>query len=322
MPDLANRTDQAGKEELIRVDAQTGSFRVFQNEPDQLNKILARRQIQRETNIALLVQILFVILVPSASAVFSFQYIEFKPLAALIGIAVAVIDICVIDRIIKKRTAESARLQEEFDCALFRLPWNSVISGAKIDIRRVTKKAKAAQLRGSTGSARNWYPASLEQLPFSLGRLAAQRLNMSYDYRLRSQYKTVLAFIAAIPVAIVCFSVFQEQSTLQTVVLGALVPITPVFNWCVREGFRQHDALVRLRYTKAIAEDYWESLTSDRAEKADDDQDRSRRLQDASFIRRSTSPIVFGLLYWIQRSSLERRMLSEADVMVLEGAIG
>lgn len=290
-----------------------------QHEPEQLRYLLARRQVQAETTRLLFLQLMLVIALPASLAVLSFYWPDCRPGASLVALIIGLADIVWIDRIQKAKLAESAKLQEAFDCQVFGLEWNAFIAGAPLADTFINSKAAAYASNDRAETVTGWYPERLSGLPPYLGRIAAQMLNMLYDEWLRTHYRVLVGLMVVLILGPLAFLATVEGVSLTTLLLGVLVPTAPLINWCVREVFRQHDALKRLRTTRALNEALWEqamvgSLPAARAEAA------ARHTQDVSYIRRSTSPAVFEHLYWIRRYSLERRMSALADTMIQTAA--
>lgn len=301
-------------------DAKEGSFGRIQNDPRYLRYLLARRQVQVEITRLLFTQLMVVIALPAGLAVISFYWPSWKPGTSLVALIIALVDILCIDRMQKASLAKSAKLQEAFDCQVFELEWNIFIAGKPLADTFIDSKAAGYACNARAGTVKNWYPERLSELPPSLGRIAAQTLNMLYDEWLRTHYRVLVGLPVILILGLLIFFAAVEDVNLTALLLGVLVPTAPLINWCSREVFRQHDALTRLRTTRALNEALWEqALVGDLpAMKADTE---ARHTQDVSYIRRSTSPAIFEHLYWIRRSSLERRMSERADSMIQMAAI-
>lgn len=291
------------------------AFTRIQNEPMQIEILQARRCVQEQGTVLLLMQIALVVLLPSCLAVISFLWVNAKPAAALISLLAAAIDVLVLDRMQKQRLVISAKLQEGFDCYVFELPWNAYVAGDPVDSDTRSKLAKNFRRSEGNGSIHSWYPASLSALPLEVARLAAQRLNQEYDARVRSYYKVCLLAVGAVLLISCSLAAYEGQPTLSSLILGVMVPLVPIANWCAREFFRQHDATRRLGAVRSITEGDWRKVLEGNLA-GDAARDRSRRIQDASYIRRSTAPMIFQKLYWGRRALLERQMQASAEGMV------
>lgn len=291
------------------------SFSIVQNEPDKLELLLARRQVQKEATTILSLQIALVILGPAILGFVAFIMPTIKPQTALYSIVIAVIDIFIFDRMQKKRLALGARLQEEFDCLVFGFAWDKFIAGSKIDRRIIARKGIAYERKHGNTSVLGWYSADLAILPGKLAVLAAQRLNLEYDYAVRSPYKNGLIIIALL-VMILCAGCFFETSiNISSLILGLLVPIGPIVNWCSREFFRQHDAISKLQTVQKEAANLWDAVVSKKAPIEVLDFE-TKLIQAANFIRRSNAPMVFEKIYWLRRGRLEKAMQTSAQIMI------
>lgn len=291
------------------------TFGEAQNEPAQLRYILARRQVQSETTRLLIFQVMMVVVIPVGLAMLSFYVPCWKPYTALVALVIALTDIVLIDRVQKAWLAKSAKLQEAFDCRIFRLSWNAFVAGAQPADSFVASKAAAYERTGREHTALGWYPERLSVLPSHLGRIAAQTVNMLYDEWLRTHYRILVGLAVVLVLMLIMLLAGFEHLNLTTVLLGVLVPTAPLINWCAREVFRQHDALKRLRATRLLNEELWDSALAGRVSSTEAEVE-ARHVQDVSYIRRSTSPAIFEHLYWVRRHKLELRMNAKADEMV------
>ncbi len=291
------------------------TFGEAQNEPAQLRYILARRQVQAETTRLLVLQVVMVVVVPVGLAMLSFYVPCWKPYTALVALVIALADIVLIDRVQKAWLAKSAKLQEAFDCRIFRLPWNAFVAGAHPTDAFVASNAAAYERTGREHTALGWYPERLSVLPNHLGRIAAQTVNMLYDEWLRTHYRVLVGLAVAVVLTLIMLLAGIEHWNLTTVLLGVLVPTAPLINWCAREVFRQHDALKRLRATRLLNEELWDRASAGGVSSTEAEVE-ARHVQDVSYIRRSTSPAIFEHLYWFRRHELELRMNAKADEMI------
>jgi len=293
------------------------AFTVVQNELAQLELLLARRKIQRESSLLLSCQILGVVLLPVGIALWSFIYPDLKPVGSILALLMGALDIFVLDRKQKGRLIKSAKLQEQFDCNVFQLPWNEYVAGEPLTHEFVDRKQGDYIRKKPIESVLSWYPEIFGTLPLWLGRLAAQQVNMNYDQKVRKSYRLLLVGVVAFIAVMFILSASLGQMTMPALLLGVFVPVAPIINWCAREVFRQHDALTKLRATSNLAKNAWiEAITGKISPETASTV--SREIQNSSFARRSASPAVFERLYWWRRKALERQMLVEAGELTVK----
>jgi hypothetical protein len=290
------------------------SIATRQDEPEVLELQWARRVLYGRVKWFQGLLVSVTILMPVLSAITAEYWPAKKPWIALAALMIGCLDAAFLDRWIKKRMKEGARLQEEFDCYAFRLPWNKFLAGAKVDhedVARLTRTCVNADVRASF---RDWYAPSVAEIPLHAGRIACQRSNLWFDLRLRSGY---IAFIywSLIILVVVALSVATWQDRqFSSVILSGAVPLTPFVLWALRERNRQSDAVTLVERLKAQAEKLWEEMLDGAAEESL--AELSRELQDAIFSHRASSPLIFDWIYTFSRKGLESEMIQGADYWV------
>ena len=99
------------------------------------------------------------------------------------------------------------------------------------------------------------------------------------------------------------------------VVTTILAPAAPVLIWALRENFRQRDVAEATQIVKSEAETLFESVKAGLCDEAACAL-KSRELQDAIYRRRSTSPLIFPLIYRSQRTEMEVQMNAGAQALI------
>ncbi|MFL1895561.1 S-4TM family putative pore-forming effector [Aquimarina sp. 2-A2] len=95
----------------------------------------------------------------------------------------------------RKKTEQGAKLQEQFDTELYDIPWNNILCKNKIssDIRiDLAEKYK-------DGGLKNWYSKEVDKtLPKPIAILLCQRINFSWELKLRKLFVTFLVFTSVL----------------------------------------------------------------------------------------------------------------------------
>jgi hypothetical protein len=92
----------------------------------------------------------------------------------------------------KKKTEQGAKIQEQFDTELFEISWNEILCKSKINSDTQIDLAK--DYKGNDLS--NWYSLEVDSsLPKSIAIILCQRINFSWELKLRKRYVTFLIIL-------------------------------------------------------------------------------------------------------------------------------
>lgn len=92
----------------------------------------------------------------------------------------------------KKKTEQGAKIQEQFDTELFEIPWNEILCKSKVNTDTCIDLAK--EYDGNDLS--NWYSLEVDSsLPKSIAVILCQRINFSWELKLRKRYVTFLIIL-------------------------------------------------------------------------------------------------------------------------------
>ncbi|MEW5980098.1 MAG: S-4TM family putative pore-forming effector [Acidobacteriota bacterium] len=233
------------------------------------------------------------------------------PLSLLFGW----IDMLWLDPIQEERKKLGARVQEQFDCELFDLPWNGVRCGSLPPTEAVNEAAEIGRKLTETSRLRNWYPSEVGRLPISFARLICQRAAVWWDMSQRRTYAAwLVGIIAVLIVSIVAFS-FTVDQRVRDMILSVYLPLAPAVIWVVRESRRQRDAYRGLEKLREQIESFFEAAivgTHDTSQLAP----FSRSVQDMIFDGRSRNPLFFDFIYKRLRKQHELRMNEKAKELV------
>ncbi|WP_417558956.1 S-4TM family putative pore-forming effector [Mesoflavibacter zeaxanthinifaciens] len=92
----------------------------------------------------------------------------------------------------KKKTEQGAKLQEQFDTELFEIPWNEILCKNKITTDTRIDLAKEYDGNDLT----NWYSLEVDSsLPKAIAIILCQRINFSWELKLRKKFVTFLIIL-------------------------------------------------------------------------------------------------------------------------------
>jgi hypothetical protein len=287
-----------------------------QNDEHALNLLAARQEEWRSAKKLLLVQVSLAVLCPAIAAVASAMYPPIKPYTSIIAVGISLFDVGLIDRLYRARLKHIAKIAEEFDSYVLELPWNQFLVGSKVDQSAIEQAAQSFDRRvGSRAKLHNWYPPILTDVPTHVARLMSQRINLWYDSKVRWIYALLVLMTGISAAAGLSAMAYFQSMALPDFVLSFLVPISPLLLWSAREFARQRETVARQKTLKTEVERHWEGVIDGRIPEVEAIQS-ARDLQDAIYVRRSSTPLVMPGIYYVVRPILERLMTSGAEKAV------
>ncbi|WP_225769556.1 S-4TM family putative pore-forming effector [Inquilinus sp. Marseille-Q2685] len=289
---------------------------VIQNDERQLKLLRARKQTYANATLLMVVQLGLALGIPIIGGILATLRPELKAYVAAASLAVVALDVLILDRSQKKLIRQAARIGEQFDCAVFDLPWDQFSIGERVEAEDIHAAAKAFARRADDAKLRNWYPEAVGNLPLHLARIICQRTNLHYDARLRRSYSSILKAISICLIGALAISGLIQNVSMTAWVL-TMAPAMPFLSWAAREYYRQVDTADSLEMLMKEARNFWKSAVDGECG-VDVCRARSREFQNAIYSRRATSPLVLPFLYKFKRLALEDEMNEGAADLVHE----
>lgn len=279
-----------------------------QNSEAQIELLRARRELYHRAGRLLRMQVAVTVALPVAVAVLALLLPAARPFAALVAIAVLLVDVVFLDRPQKRLIKTSARLAEQFDCAVLDLPWNGFAVGDPVPPEDVHAAARAFTRRvGSDAELVDWYPSPIAFAPMHAARIVCQRANIWYDGAVRRKTGTFILGAALSVILVLVLAGLFAGLSLTDFVLAVLAPSTPLLAWALRECLRQNDTADHLDQIRRPVDALWDRLR--RGACSDDDcLAGSREFQGAIYEHRARSPLPLPGVYERMRPSLEGTM--------------
>jgi len=255
------------------------------------------------------------IILPVLSALLG-KCTDAKPFFAAAGLALLFLDVALLDRLQRERVKRGAKLQEEFDTKVMKLPWNRFVSGDKVSPEDVREASVTHLSPEREGEIQSWYENCIGDVPLHIGRLVCQRTNISYDQRLRRRYGGWLLSATTVAGGVLCLVALAMDPKLSQVILSFAVPFTPVLAWALRENRKQLDTAASLERLQTEFQKVWAEAMAG----ADREQleMRSRQLQDAIYQHRASAPLLFDWIYRCLRTKNEDEAHHAAQELVSE----
>ena len=297
--------------------AQINQIVTTENADAQIWLLRARRHMYAQAKRLLSLQMALTVGVPVVGAVCASIWPDLRGFVAFLSLTIAILDVTVFDRLQRALLKSAAKAQEQFDCVVLELPWDDFTVGAKLPPETIHAASSKHLMSKEDASLKNWYPVAVEQVPLHLARIICQRTNLWYDAKLRRQYGGwSIGLSVGLSLLLVVIGMVRGL-TLGSFVLTVLAPAAPIIIWGVREYFRQRDTCEILDRLRSGSEALWQRAKTGACSEADG-TNQSRQFQNAIYLRRSSSPLIFDWMYKVQRPRLEDQMNRGAEDFVRE----
>lgn len=274
----------------------------------------ARDRNYRAAKVTQGIMVILSIILPIVGIWFGLSVPEVRPYLALSGLILLVLETALIEQIQKDRLKRGAKLQEQFDTEVFRLPWNRFVTGAQVEHEDVRSLSAKPLSKTREAHFQAWYEECVGRLPLHLARLVCQRTNISYDARLRRKYGNRLLILTIVFGVSLLYAGLTLGLKFPDLVMTLVVPFMPVLTWALKERLQHANAAASLTNLSGEWEKIWTRALS--GSNAAAITTESRALQDAIYQHRERSPLVFDWVYSWFRSSNEDEAHHAAEELV------
>lgn len=270
-----------------------------QNLPENIDKLAAQRHLYTLAKRVSLLIFVACIILPIVLAIFKFLFpnVEWYAKVVVLVSFVATIAKIVLGDVKKYRQNLAARIQQQFDCELFNLPWNDALCGNQPLPEEIFKYKQGIH----RDKLLNWYESEIESLPHEYAVLVCMRTNVVYDQGIRRYYQRLCTGMAIIAAVLVFCSGLIADVTLWSLFLYGIIPLMPVVSWFVD---------VKSQYRKNMtALDKLQLLINAGLEKASAKEAISMQslmtIQNFMYIHRNTSYVIPDVIYNKKREESE-----------------
>ena len=288
-----------------------------ENSDEFLRLMRARSQVYWEASHFQTTQLILTVAIPLITGVVGTFVPDVRPYAGSLSVFLTLLDVFWLDRHQRTKLKIAARISEQFDTGVLELPWNTFM-GKPIDPELIARASEA--WKKGDAKLRDWYSPSVSKASIALGRILCQRANLRYDCELRKIYGNILLGLALVIVAILVVIALFNHFTLVDWALTTFAPSAPILVWAARERFRQIDTGMADDAMRSGVEALWEQTSTGKISEQESTA-RARTLQDAIFAHRSSSPLIFPLIYNRVRNRLEREMHAGIDELLRNAGI-
>lgn len=276
---------------------------IKQNEPKQLERLAAQRELYSSAKRILAFQIFTTVLLPIVLSAYAFLKPNIAPYAACYGLFTTLFNILILEKIIKNRREEAAKIQELFDCDVLVLEKSPYKIIDDVTVEKILFHYKAhSKIATNIEKIKDWYPKNIQNLPLHIARIICQRENCWWDGDLRKRYAKFLIILSVfLFIAIIFFAVMNNLKFIDLVLLSSA--LFPIFQFSIKQIDEHNVAAKKLDELIKNAENLWNiSLAQNVSEEVM--TEKSRRLQDEIFEHRSKSPLILDFIYnWLRNKN-------------------
>ncbi|WP_305825838.1 S-4TM family putative pore-forming effector, partial [Massilia brevitalea] len=123
---------------------------------------------------------------------------DISPYVSIVGLALVLLDTILINPLIGARRSAAAKIQQCFDSAVLRLPWNEIAYGSTPDPEDIEAWAEKNAKLVASGKFNDWYRVEVRELPHETAVLVCQRANCWWDMKLRKRYNIAVGIVGAL----------------------------------------------------------------------------------------------------------------------------
>lgn len=267
----------------------------FQNSSASLRLLASQRHLYTQAKHLQLWRVIGTIGLAAIAPLIYYLIPDSRAILAGIGGVWLLISRVVLEGIEAKRIKQAAKIQEQFDVELFKLPWNRVLVGNKLSPELISSAD-----RGYTGDReklKDWY-ADTGNVPYPLDVLLCQRANLVWDWRLRRHYACGISALTGLLFGLGVILAIATNLTLLDYLLALLIPSLAALLKGV-EVARAHfkTAAEKEKIEREISV-LWEAGLRDPISVS---REQCRCIQDCIYVLRSKGPLVPDKWYtWLR----------------------
>jgi len=226
--------------------------------------------------------------------------------AAFFGASITIADILIGHFLVSNYKGKAAKIQEEFDCAVYEMNWDKISVGSNVPREVINDYGeKYKDIPGSP--LMDWYPVEIAGMSKEKAIFVCQNTNLYYDKSLRNKYIRTTGRASLLILIIIIITSLIGNPSFGDFMKQILVPFLPIFILSLKiiiEHFKSAKAIGDLSTTVSGLSD-----SSDVPSMAD-----LRLIQTKIYASRKDSPLVPDFFYNKKRKRLEKNMHAHAKL--------
>lgn len=235
----------------------------------------------------------------------SFTNIDLTSYIALVSVSITLIDLLFLSGYLSKFKTYGAKVQELFDCHVYKLEWNETNSGEKPE-NWVIEGAEEKYVLNPKTPLTNWYHIDLDGLNQEEAILRCQETNLVYDRKLRYHFKNDCLIICLVIVAISFIVSTVINASLQGYLTNFIAPTLPLIVILIKL------ILDNKRAVKSL-EEVRKAVRKLRHNGVIPTMNQLRQVQDKLYCSRRDSTLIPENYYQYRRTKLEQSTRSNVS---------
>lgn len=191
---------------------------------------------------------------------------------------------------------QAVKTQESYDTRLFHLPWNTSLAGREPSADDI---AAAARHIKDAAPYENWYSIDLGDTPWPADVLLCQRQSMVWGRYDHTAYGTLVAIAGTAVLVVGLVTALTLDLSLRDYLVQIFLPAAPALLGTAELARAHYRHAASRKDVEHDIHDMWDHYRSDPAALPPSE---CRRIQDAAFTIRRTTPRVPNLVYKLRRT--------------------
>lgn len=222
---------------------------------------------------------------------------DLAPYVSILGLGLVLLDIILVNPFVSKWRSLAAKIQQNFDSTILKLPWNKIVYGARPDPEDIEAWAEKNKELVASNEYKDWYRIEVRDLPHEAAVLVCQRANCWWDMKLRLRYNTAIGISGIFLLAFLLgISVWLDLST-TSIFSFVVAPFLPFLSIAAKLMTDNNDAISRLEFLKDAVEESWTQALQ-RGYNPNSLLLQSQVIQEGIYQNRNQNPLIFD---WIAK---------------------
>jgi len=223
---------------------------------------------------------------------------DLTPYIALISVTITLVDLLFLSGYLSKFKTNGAKVQELFDCSVYKMDWNETNCGEKPE-NWVIEEAAKKYIHSPKAPLTNWYHIDLDGLTHEESILRCQETNLEYDRKLRYHFKndcTITCLVVVITSFVIATIINTSVKGYLTNFIAPTLPLIVILLKTILDNQKSVKSLEEVR----------KAVRKLRNAVVNPSMNQLRQVQDKLYCSRKDSTLIPENYYQYRRPKLEQ----------------